>query len=54
MALPSGYEVKEGELARVMQRVANMKKWHLVYKHASVEVLNGHVWDGTITDGIIY
>ena len=53
MALPSGYEIKKGELARVMQRVANMKKWHLVYKHAPVDVLNGYVRDGTITDGII-
>ena len=52
LALPSNFVVKEGELARVMQRVANMKRYHAIYKHAGVDDLNKWVADGSILDGI--
>ena len=52
LALPSNFVLKKDDLAKVMQKIANMKKYHIIYKHANVDRLNKLIDDGVITDGI--
>ena len=42
-----------GDAAKILQRVSNMKMYHCVYNHCSLEKLNDLVRSGKITDGII-
>ena len=42
-----------GDAAKILQRVSNMKMYHCVYSHCSLEKLNDLVRSGKITDGII-
>ena len=45
--------MNDDNAARIMQRVANMKMYHVLYKHANVEFLNKLVRENVIKDGIL-
>ena len=53
LSLPDNLKIKDEDMAKIFQRVANMKKYHVLYNHRGVDVLNRYVRDGTISDGII-
>ena len=53
LSLPDNLKIKDEDMAKIFQRVANMKKYHVLYNHRGVDVLNRYVRDGTISDDII-
>ena len=53
LSLPSNIQLNDDNAARIMQRVANMKMYHVLYRHANVEFLNKLVRVKVITDGIL-
>ena len=53
LSLPSNIQMNDDNAARIMQRVANMKMYHVLYKHANVEFLNKLVRENVIKDGIL-
>ena len=53
LSLPDNLKIGDDDMAKVLQKVANMKKYHILFNHPTVEVLNQYVRDGIIQDGII-
>lgn len=51
--MPSNIQLNDDNAARIMQRAANMKMYHVLYRHANVEFLNKLVRVKAITDGIL-